>query len=204
MSPVMPIESGMSQLGPRNLWDVRHLSPAGTAKWFRFVGYEARHCRRVLRVPCNFYSGPDVKWEQLRRPNIWHDEGEQDMCEVYFEDAAGNATLYLGLDARASLAEADTLTSLTSEPSGNGYARQTITAATDWTVSQDSGDYQAASATQTFTASGGAWGAVTKMFLCDVSTGTAGLLLCSLALTASRTLQDGDSLQADITIKISE
>ena len=198
------IESAAGSMGPRNLWTWRHLSPAGTARWFRFVEFEARHGRRAQRPPANFYARRDVLAEARNVPNIWHDEGEQDMCEVYFEDAAGNAALYLGLDARASLAEADALTDLVSEPSGDGYGRQTITAATDWTVSQDSGDYQAASDTQTFTASGGAWGAVTKLFLCDVASGTAGLLLCSLALTASRTLQDGDSLQCDITVKISE
>lgn len=207
-APVAPILSGLAELGPRSLWDVRHLSPAGTARWHRFVAHEARHCRRVLRVPPNFYRPRDVVWEQLRAPNIWHDEGEQWMVNVCFTEDVGlpvPANFYLGLDNRGSLAEADVLTDLVSEPSTNGYARQAIASdTTDWTDTQDSGDWQVASTTETFNASGGSWGPVQAMFLCDVSTGTAGDLYCSLALSASRTLQDGDSLQADITIKISE
>lgn len=174
----------------RNRVNVRHLSVEGTR-------------RAASGLP--LLPG-DILWEQLAAVNIFHDEGEQFVCQVVFSEAQEVPTAYYqGLDNRTTLAEADTLTDLVSEPSTNGYARQAVNSdATDWTVSQDSGDYQAASKTVTFNATGGSWGPVQALFLCTVATGTAGKLLCSLALSTSRTLQDGESLQADMTIKVSE
>jgi hypothetical protein len=112
---------------------------------------------------------------------------------------------YIGLDNRASPAEADALTSLSGEPSGNGYARQAVNSDnTDFTVSQEGGDYQAKTKTVTFTCTGAAWPTVSQMWLCTVATGTAGKLIATAALTAARTLQPDDSLQTDIAIKLSE
>jgi len=143
-------------------------------------------------------------WENSEIPNIFHDEGEEFVCDVIFNETQSvPANYYYGLDNRGSLTEADVLP-VTGEPSSNGYARQTIASdAVDWTVSQDVGDYQAVSATQTFNASGGSWGPVANAFL-TTANDSSGPLIASVALSASRTLQDGDSLQSDITIKISE
>ena len=173
-----------------NRGNVRHLSREGTK-------------RVAMGLPLR---PEDILWEGRGIPNIFHDEGEQFVCQVVFSEAqTPPIAYYLGLDNRTSLAEADTLASLSGEPTGNGYARQAVNSdATDWTVSQDSGDYQAKSKTVTFSATGGSWGPVTKLFLCTVATGTSGKLLCSLALSQSRTLASGESLQADMTIKISE
>jgi hypothetical protein len=156
-----------------------------------------------------------LKWEDLGLKNLLHDEGEQALLSAYFATAmtgygAPPANLYLGLDARVSLAEADTLLSLSGEPSGNGYARKALSTAgtgasgQDFYVNQPGTYYRADSKVVTFIASGGAWSAVTKMFLCTVVSGTAGKLIASLALSASRTLQDGDSLNASIYIGMSE
>lgn len=72
------------------------------------------------------------------------------------------------------------------ELSGNGYARQAITfgAASSGVTSNTS--------THTFTASGGNWGACTHFGIFDAS--SAGNLLWHGALTASRTINDGESL----------
>lgn len=72
------------------------------------------------------------------------------------------------------------------EVSGSGYARQAITfgAASSGVTSNTS--------THTFTASGGNWGACTHFGIFDAS--TAGNLLWHGALTASRTINDGESL----------
>ena len=57
--------------------------------------------------------------------NMLHDEGEQFICQVAFsEEQSVPSAYYVGLDNRGSLAEGDTLASLSGEPSGNGYARQ--------------------------------------------------------------------------------
>ena len=71
-------------------------------------------------------------------------------------------------------------------------------------MSQESGDYQAKTKTVTFTADGGSIGPVTKMFLCDVASGTAGLLIASRALSQERTLSDGESLECSFYVKFSE
>src|SRR3989304_9429600 len=99
----------------------------------------------VWDVRC-FDKDGNLKWEELGLPNIWHDEGEEWICKVVFSEAqAVPASYYLGLDARGSLSEADTLTSLSGEPSGNGYARQAVASdATDWTVAKGGGDRRGA------------------------------------------------------------
>lgn len=138
--------------------------------------------------------------------NILHDEGEQYILACAFDTDTDTApaNLYFGLDARVTPAEADTLVSLSGEPSGSGYARQPVSTSTGFTLSQDAGDYQAASSTVTFTASGGDWTAVLNRFLGDVVSGTAGRLIATLALDASRTITDGSSLNTNYTVKLSE
>lgn len=149
-----------------------------------------------------------VKWAEYNIPNLLHDEGEQYFLQAALsEEQSVPASFFIGLDDRAALAEADTLASLSGEPVGNGYSRQTVNSdATDWVVSQVAGDYQAKSKTVRFTASGGAipaTGSVSKMFLTTSSDGT-GKLIASVALSAARALADGDSLDTDITITLSE
>jgi hypothetical protein len=154
-------------------------------------------------------------WEDHNIHNILHDEGEQAILSAYFATAlsgygAPPSNLYLGLDARASLNETDTLTSLSGEPSGNGYARQALSTAgtgvsgQDFYITQPAAYYQAQSKTVTFTCSTSAWSGVTKLFLCTAAAGTTGKLICSLALSTTRTLQVGDSLQASMYIGLSE
>jgi hypothetical protein len=155
----------------------------------------------VVHRDCN---GEPIWQETIH--NIFHDEGEEYLCKVAFsEELAVPANHYIGLDARGSLAEGDTLADLSGEPSGSGYARQAVaTDNSDYTVSQSGGNWQARTKTVTFTASGGSIGAVNNCFLCDAASGTSGDLYCSLALSQSRTLADGESLDVNMTISISE
>lgn len=162
-----------------------------------------------VRSVCN-HGGIHEEWSEELIPNIFHDEGEEYLVKVAFtEETAVPANHYIGLDDRASLAEGDTLTTVNAtEPSGNGYARVAVaTDNVDYTATQPAGNWQVASKTVTFTASGGpipAAGVVDNMFLCDQASGTAGDLYASVALSTSRTILDGDSLNVDITIEISE
>ena len=148
----------------------------------------------------------DIIWEEHILANIWHDEGEEYLVKVAFsEELAVPANHYIGLDDRVALAEDDTLASLTDEPVGNGYSRQAVaTDNTDYTCSQVGGNWQAKTKTVTFTASGGSIGPVQNCFLTDQAAGAVGDLYCSLALSQSRTLADGESLDVDMTISISE
>lgn len=75
------------------------------------------------------------------------------------------------------------------EVSGNGYSRQSVTfaAATSGAgTTSNTGDV-------VFTAAGGSWGTITHIGIFDAS--SAGNLLWHGALTASKTVADGDTLQ---------
>jgi len=140
-------------------------------------------------------------------PNIIHDDGEEWIAKVVFSEAqAVGANYYIGLDARTTLAEADDLAALVSEPSAGGYARQAVASdATDFTVTQVGGDWQAKTKTVTFTASGGNFGTLKNAFLTDKDVATTGkFLIASVALSADRTINDGDSLDVDLTFPIKE
>lgn len=75
------------------------------------------------------------------------------------------------------------------EVSGNGYNRQSATfaAATSGAGTTDN------SAAVTFTASGGSWGTITHIGIFDAL--TTGNLLWHGAMTASKTIADGDTLE---------
>ena len=75
------------------------------------------------------------------------------------------------------------------ELSGNGYSRQAVTfaaATSPGGTTSNTGDI-------TFTASGGDWGTITHIGIFDAS--TSGNLLWHGAMTASKTVADGDTLQ---------
>ena len=75
------------------------------------------------------------------------------------------------------------------EVSGNGYSRQTVTfaaATSPGGTTSNTGDI-------TFTAAGGDWGTITHIGIHDASSG--GNLLWHGAMTASKTVADGDTLQ---------
>jgi len=141
------------------------------------------------------------EWDQF---NALADEGEEHMLDVTLRGATKTNNFYLGL-YNDTPAETDGLTDLTGEASGNGYSRQTIEGNnTGWpTLAKDSGDYMASSKTVTFTASGGSIGPVTYAVLATSSDNT-GKLIAYVALSQSRTLADGESLQCSMTVKLSE
>ena len=157
----------------------------------------------------------NLKWFEESEGNILHDEGEIAILSAYFATTmsgygAPPANLYLGLDARATPAEANTLASLSGEPAVGGYARKALSTAgtglsgQDFYINQPAAYYRADSKTVTWTATGAAYPAVTQLFLCTVLSGTAGKLICTKALSQSRTLADGDSLNASMQIGLSE
>lgn len=75
------------------------------------------------------------------------------------------------------------------EVSGNGYSRQSAT----WGTATGTGGTTDNEANVTFTASGGDWGTITHIGIHDASTG--GNLLWHGAMSASKTIADGDTLQ---------
>ena len=83
------------------------------------------------------------------------------------------------------------------EVSGSGYSRQ------ETAFAAASGGSASNTGTETFTASGGNWGEVTHIGIFDAS--SSGNLLYWTPLDASKTVDDGDSLEfgaGDITVSL--
>jgi len=183
--------------------------------------------RGHVRADVRFYHGGEKEpfREDLDLHNIWHDEGELFLLSLAFATGYANygsptpANLYLGLDNRAALAEADTLATLVNElPAtplpGTGYARIALSTAgtgaggQDFVISQPAAAYRVTSKSCVFTA-GGAWAEVRNMFLTTHATAVASAsgqrLLASLALAhGAITLALNDTVTATIYVGISE
>lgn len=146
-------------------------------------------------------------WED-RISNLLHDEGEIYILANSFDtdhaSAGVPASLYVGLDNRGTIAEADALTDLSGEPSTGSYARQAVSTTTGFTLAQASTYYAATAAAVSFAPSGANYTAVQNAFLCTVVSGTSGLLICSLALSQSRTLLDGEQLDVTFVLDARE
>lgn len=130
--------------------------------------------------------------------NALADEGEVDMLDVYFDAQAVRTTLYFSL-WNDTPTETDGLTDLLNEVSGTGYSRQTVTRGTDWTAPTAGGGTTQPTA-KTFSASG-AWTAATNLVL-GTSTDNTGLLIAWAALSQTRTLGNGDTLDVSMTVTL--
>jgi hypothetical protein len=75
------------------------------------------------------------------------------------------------------------------EVSGSGYARQTVA----FSAASTPGGTTSNSDAVTFTAAGGSWGSISHIGLHDALTG--GNLLWHGAMTAAKTIADGDTLE---------
>ncbi len=165
-------------------------------------------------IECHDKDG-NLKWSEYDLPNLLHDEGEQAILSAYFDtDLSGfgapPANVYVGLRAASpAIAEADTLTTIANSGSNgelavaSGYARSALSTTSGFTLSQVSDAYRATSGSVVFTASG-TWVAATALFLATTSSGTAGKLLCSVALGAIRTLASGETLTVSLYVGLSE
>lgn len=145
-------------------------------------------------------------WKELARENNLADEGEYMFLNVVLKNGTAPAGFYLRL-YNTTPVETSTLSAISAtEPATTyAYAAQALTRdGTGWpTLELDSNDYQATSATKTFQATGGPWGPVTYCVLADVThaNDATGKLISFVALSTSRTLADGESLQVTYKLK---
>lgn len=158
----------------------------------------------------------NIKWEAHDLDNILHDEGEQYILSAAFATGMAGygvapSTLYLGLDTSTrTLAEADTLVNVTENLEANGYTRKPLvttgagTSADDFYITQPSAYYQAQTKIVEWSATNANWTTVTKLFLTTAATGTTGKLICSIALSATRTLAVGDVIKCAMYLGLSE
>lgn len=177
----------------------------------------------------HFDKNGNLLWEEPDWVhNILHDEGEQYILACAFDTDLGAGFtpstfptansqpanyLYMGLDNRTTLAENDTLATVTvvpgsgGEPNTGNYTRQPISIVTGFTITQPGAYYQAAQAApSSFTASGASMGTARNRFLCNAISGTPtnGRLIASLPLSQVRTINDGDTLNTNLIIGLSE
>ncbi|NMC74373.1 MAG: hypothetical protein GYA56_08480 [Geobacteraceae bacterium] len=143
-----------------------------------------------------------LKWSETAH-NALADEGEQLFLNVVLRGGTAPANTYLRL-YNTTPEETSTLAGIAAyEPSGNGYSPQALpSSSSGWlSLALDSGDYMATSVTKTFTASGGTIGPVTHLVLAT-SSDNSGKLVSYAALSTTRTLADGDSLQVTYRLKM--
>lgn len=133
--------------------------------------------------------------------NALLDEGEQLMLDSFFRAASLTANFYLAL-LTATPAETATMATM-SEVTGTGYARIAMVRGTsDFpTLALNGGDYQVTTLQKTFTATG-TWTAATDLALVTVVSGTAGKLIATTALSTTRTLVNGDTLNVTLAVKL--
>ena len=144
----------------------------------------------------------EIRRSQLWAPNALMDKGEIDILDVYVNDQAVRASTFFRLYSDGAIAETDTLATLTNEVSGTGYTGITVTRDTDWSApALDGGDGQSTSVVKQFSASG-TWTAADELVWATVATGTAGLALGFVALSTTRTLTSGDTLDVDLAVKL--
>lgn len=147
-----------------------------------------------------------ILWEAKDQKNFLADEGEYNILNAFLVGGTAPTTFHIRLFNDTPV-ETDAIADLTGEPSGNGYPSGGIEverSATGWpTLEKDSNDYQATSKTVTFTASGGSIGPVTYAVLAG-TIGGAEKHIASVALSQSRTLASGESLQVTYKVKLSE
>lgn len=142
------------------------------------------------------YREDKVIWESQNIPNIFHESGERFLFSVAFDTDGGYTVptfYYIGLDNRTTIAYDDDIGSVTSEPSSNGYGRQTASSSSGFGITLTDGRIRATSGILTFSAIGGTWGPVQNVFLAT-SIDSSGILIATSALSSPRTLNNGDHL----------
>jgi len=142
-----------------------------------------------------------VIWEETKH-NALVNEGEQTMLDSFFRNNNSPSQFYVRL-AYDTITETDTLTSITNEPSGNGYSPALLERSNTGfpTLELHEGDYRVISKQIEFTASGGSIGPVNVTYLATTSDNT-GRLLAYLSLSLERTVLDGDSVYVTLRIKL--
>jgi hypothetical protein len=136
--------------------------------------------------------------DALWTPNALADEGEVDILNVYFDIQAVRTNFYLGLTTAAP-SEASTLASISEHSVSLGYSRKVVARGTAWTAPTAGGG--TTSDTVTWTATG-TWTTVTDLFLTTVASGTTEEFVAWAALSASRSLLNNDTLDADMTVSL--
>lgn len=141
-----------------------------------------------------------LKWRE-EVTNTVFDAGANDLLSKYFKGSAYTAAWYVGLTTGTTFAQQDTAASHAGWSEFTAYSQSTRPAWTGGTPTGRSVDNSAAQATFSIN---GAGGTVAGAFLNSNSaiSGTTGILYGAAALSASRTLASGDTLNITVTLSV--
>lgn len=146
----------------------------------------------------------EILWEEKNLDNILHERGEEFMLRALFTGGNNPNSLipdeyFFGLDNRTTPAADDDFINILGEPSGLGYARQTVSSLGEITVAEVNGALRAITSIISFKAVNGTWGPVKNLFLTDRGDNN-GYLIASVPATTAFTVIDGDSVTMRMSI----
>jgi hypothetical protein len=140
----------------------------------------------------------ELLWEEANViRNLLHVDGEAFILKALFtgqEDIPDD--WFIGLDGRNSLNINQTMSDV-SEPSGNGYERQSVPSSGQFVYA----DGEVIGPIVTFRAVGGSFTAK-NVFFSDMD--TDGTLISSAALTSARTVLNGQTLSVKVSFALSD
>ena len=144
-----------------------------------------------------------IIWEAHDILNTLHFLGEEFMLKGLFTNAGDNIpdNYYLGLDNRTDILAADTMASLSEEPTSNGYLRQAVNSTSGFVVEIKNGIHRAVSQIVSFSATGVGWGPVKNIFLANTSD-TSGYLIASAPLSSPITTVGGDTINMRMSLSL--
>jgi hypothetical protein len=149
----------------------------------------------------------NVVWRQENLYNTFHLGGEEFVMLAVFAGGVDNAYIpesyYFGLDNRGTIDVEDVLSSLSGEPSGNGYSRIAVSSDGVFSVGLANSHYRATGPVISFTASGGTIGPVSNLFLAT-SADDSGVLVATVPLTQTLTLSDGEGVNMRMGLSLKD
>lgn len=149
----------------------------------------------------------EVLWSDKNLYNMLHRTGEQFMLQACFTGGVSStvipANYYFGLDNRTSITATDTMGSLSTEPTGNGYGRVVVASSGAFVVSLQGTNYRADGPIISFSATGGSWGPVKNLFLAT-TIDNSGVLIASVALSQTVTLNNGEAINARLGLYLKD
>ncbi len=142
---------------------------------------------------CHHDANGNVLWQASNLHNTFHNTGEEFFLKTLFtQQVALPTTYFVGLDNRLTINQADIMSGLLGEPSGNGYSRIGVGTSAGFGAEFVSGKWVVKSTTVLFRANG-TWATVRNAFL-TTGTSNSGYLIASVPLLSPRTLTAGQAI----------
>lgn len=153
----------------------------------------------VYKFEC-FDANGNLKWVD-EVTNLVCDAGANDLLTNYFKGSAYTAAWYVGLTTGTTFANGDTSASHSGWTEFTAYSQATRPA---WTGGTASARSISNSGSQAVFSINGSGGTVAGAFLISNNTisGTTGVLYGEAALSSSRTLASGDTLNITVTLSV--